>query len=207
MNRQQLARRREFDLRVLTDMRCATFDFEAYRTGADLAAHRSPVTDVKNGAAAVKYRWIFRIKTHISKHEFAPVTEISVDTDVKDYPREPPGTAILSSHVPWSPHFLRGAPVCVGRELWDARRGKITLGELAINIAHMLNWDEPGRGPGYQGYNSAAVKYHQNHYGGRPIDPGLVYPVLPAWLAGEQAPAPAFQIVGNPGPDPGFRVR
>ena len=45
MNREQLAKRRAFDLRVLTDMRCETFDFAAYRTGADreraAALHRS----------------------------------------------------------------------------------------------------------------------------------------------------------------------
>ena len=128
MNRQELDDRRAFDLRVLSDMRCPTFDFEAYRTKADLAARRLKVTDREAGATVTKYRWIFRIRTHVSKDKFADVTEIGVNTDVADYPRKPPGTEILSSHVPWSPHFMKNAPVCIGPEIWGPRDGYIALG-------------------------------------------------------------------------------
>jgi hypothetical protein len=207
VNPRELAGRRAFDLRVLSDMRCAPFDFEAYRTMADLERRRSMVTDPAAGAAVTKYRWIFRIRTHISRDRFAPQTEIGVNTDVADYPRNPPGTWILSSHVPWSPHFRQNAPVCIGPELWAPTGGHITLGELAINIAHLLNWDEAGRGSGYAGYNLDAVQHHKKFYRGRPIDPDMSYPVLPGWLGGEQPAEPPFQIV-NPGnrADPGFRV-
>ena len=207
MNRQELADRRAFDLRVLNDMRCPTFDFEAYRTKADLTARRSRVTDPQAGATVTKYRWVFRIRTHISKDKFAPVTEIGVNTDVADYPRKPPGTEILSSHVPWSPHFMKNAPVCIGDEIWGPRQGYIALGELAIHIAHLLNWDEVGRGPGYVGWNAAAIAHHKKFYQGRPIDPSVTYPVLPAWLAGNQQSGQSFQII-NPGrrQDPGFQV-
>ncbi len=207
MNPHELAERRAFDLRVLSDMRCATFDFEAYRTIADLERRQPKVTDPAAGATATKYRWIFRIRTHVSRDRFAPQTEIGVNTDVTDYPRKPPGTWILSSLVPWSPHFMRNAPVCIGPELWAPTGGYITLGELAINIAHLLNWDEEGRGPGYAGYNLAAIDHHKKYYGGKPINPGLSYPVLPAWLTGEQASEPLFQIV-KPGSrlGPVFRI-
>ncbi len=207
MNRQELADRRAFDLRVLTDMRCPTFDFEAYRTRADLEARRSRVTNPADGATVTKYRWIFRIPTHISRDQFAPVTEIGVNTDVTDYPRKPPGTDILSSHVPWSPHFMKNAPVCVGNEIWGPRAGYIVLGELAIHIAHLLNWDEVGRGPGYSGWNGEAIAHHKSFYRGRPINPNTIYPVLPGWLAGDQPATPTFQVVnGGQGPNPGFRV-
>ena len=207
MTPQELAERRAFDLRVLSDMRCQSFDFEAYRTMADLSRRRSAVTSPEAGATVTKYRWIFRIPTHISQHDFAPVTEIGVNTDVADYPRAVPATWILSSHVPWSPHFMQDAPVCIGPELWEPRGGYITLGELAISIAHMLNWDEKGRGPGYVGWNGAAVRYHKTRYGNRPINPDLGYPALPSWLSGEQAAEPVFQIV-NAGvrAEPGFQV-
>lgn len=208
MSRQELADRRAFDLRVLSDMRCPTFDFEAYRTLRDLESRRSVVTDPEAGSDVTKYRWIFRVRTHVSRTRFAPVTEIGVNTDVQDYPRKPPGTWILSSHVPWSPHFMQNAPVCIGPELWAQSGGHIVLGELAINIAHLLNWDEAGRGPGYVGYNGEAIQYHQRHYRGQPIDPGLHYPVLPAWLSGEPEDKPAFQIIdqGNRA-DHGFRIQ
>lgn len=206
MNSRDLAARRVFDLRVLTDMRCQAFDFEAYRTMADLECRQSMVTDPAAGATVTKYRWIFRIRTHVSRNQFAAQTEIGVNTDVGDYPRHQPATWILSRHVPWSPHFMRGAPVCIGPELWP-RDGHITLGELAINVAHLLNWDEAGRGAGYVGYNGEAVEHHRRHYRGGPIDPQLKYPVLPAWLAGEQPAEPPFQIVGAGNlPNPGFRV-
>lgn len=207
MNRRELADRRAFDLRVLSDMRCETFDFEAYRTRPDLTARRSKVTDPAAGADVTHYRWIFRIPTPVSKDRFAPVTEIGVNTDVTDYPRNPPGTEILSSHVPWSPHFKNNAPVCIGPEIWGPRDGHIVLGELAVHIAHLLNWDEVGRGPGYVGWNAAAIEHHKKFYGGRPIDPNIRYPVLPAWLFGEEEPVPTFEIV-DPGrrEEPGFRV-
>jgi hypothetical protein len=207
MNRQELADRRAFDLRVLSDMRCETFDFEAYRTLADLEQRRSLVTDPQAGREVTKYRWIFRVRTHVSRTKFEPVTEIGVNTDVGNYPRTPPGTWILSNHVPWSPHFMRNAPVCIGPELWAPTGGYITLGELAINIAHLLNWDEAGRGPGYSGYNREAIEYHKKAYRGQPIDPGLRYPILPGWLSGEQEARPSFQVVGqNSRGNPGFRI-
>lgn len=208
MKQRDLAERRAFDLRVLSDMRCTTFDFESYRTMNDLNKRQRMVTDPDAGAVVTKYRWIFRVRTHISRDKFAPVTEIGVNTDVADYPRNPPGTWILSSHVPWSPHFMANAPVCIGEELWAPTGGHITLGELAINIAHLLNWDEKGRGPGYKGWNGAAIAHHQEFYGGRPIEPDLSYPVLPAWLTGDQPAEPTFTVLGRNGPaDPVFRIQ
>jgi len=207
MKRKELAERRKFDLRVLSDMRCATFDFEAYRTLSDLGHRRSQVTDPAAGADVTKYRWIFRVRTHVSRTTFEPQTEIGVNTDVPDYPRQPPGTFILSNHVPWSPHFMKNAPVCIGPELWAPTGGYITLGELAINIAHLLNWDEAGRGPGYDGYNREAIEYHQKAYGGQPLDPELSYPVLPGWLTGEPENKPSFQIIDHSKrAEPGFRI-
>jgi hypothetical protein len=203
----QLAERREFDLRVLYDMRCETFDFEGYRSRADLDARRRSVRGPDGGAAVTHYRWNFRVRTHISREAFAPATEIGVNSDVTDYPRAQPMTWIISSHVPWSPHFLAGAPICIGDELWQPTGGHITLGELAIHVARLLNWDEKGRGAGYQGWNGAAIEYHRSRYGGRPINPNLRYPRLPAWLTGEQSTAPSFRVTGGAARDHGFRVR
>lgn len=207
MNQRELAERRAFDLRVLSDMRCPTFDFEAYRSEADLQRRQRIVTDPGGGATVSRYRWIFHVRTHISRTRFAATTEIGVNTDVTDYPSVPPLTWIISSHVPWSPHFLQGAPVCLGDELWEPTGGHITLGELAIHIARLLNWDEKGRGQGYEGWNGDAVEYHQTHYGGQPINPKLSYPTLPSWLTGDPKPEPSFQIVSQSGMvDPGFRI-
>jgi hypothetical protein len=209
VDRHLLAKRRAFDLKVLTDMRCDTFDFEAYRTSDDLKNRRSPIKDPAAGADVTKYRWIFNIPTHVNERQLLPVTEIGVNTDVGDYPYEKPGVFILSAHMPWSPHFRRGSPVCIGPELWPTN-GRIPLGDLAIHVAHLLNWDEVGRGPGYVGWNEEAINYHKSHYGGGPINPDIRYPVRPAWLAGVQPhSAPKFERVKGDDrgtPRPGFRV-
>jgi hypothetical protein len=197
VNQRELTERRAFDFRVLNDMRCSTFDFEAYRTMSDLERRRRQVTDPADGGAVSKYRWNFKIRTHTSRDSFAPETEIGVNTEVADYPRVPPSTWILSSHVPWSPHFMQGAPVCIGGELWAPTGGHITLGELAINIAHLLNWDEKGRGAGYVGWNGAAIAHHKQAYKGRPIDPDVRYPILPTWLSGGPQEAPIFKILSE----------
>jgi hypothetical protein len=185
MKLRRLAERRAFDLRVLSDMRCPTFDFRAYRTARDVRSAGPGITDPQSGAHVTNYLWVFSIRTHVSEDEFADEIKIRVFTDVPDYPRNPPGTEILPPHVPWSPHFRKNTPVCIGPELWQPRRGYIPLGALAIHIAHLLNWDEAGRGGGYTGYNEAAIRLHQEKYGGGPITPGLVYPALPGWLFGE----------------------
>jgi hypothetical protein len=209
MNRQELAERRNFDFRVLRDMRCESFDFEAYRTVEDLRQRRRMVTTPEEAATATKYRWIFRIRTHVSEESFAQQTEIGVNTDVSDYPLKPPGTWIISDRAPWSPHFMKNAPVCIGWELWEPTEGHVTLGDLVIHIAHLLNWDEIGRGPGYVGWNRDAIIFHRKIYNGGPIDPSLQYPALPSWLSGDgNADAPAFQIVRSDGlPASSFRVR
>lgn len=208
MNRQrELADRRAFDLRVLSDMRCGTFDFEAYRSSSDLETRRHRVKDREAGADVAYYRWIFHIRTHIERTKFANVTEIGVNTDSTDYPRIAPAVWVLSKDVPWSPHFMKNTPVCIGSEIWGSRGGYITLGELVIHVARMLNWDESGRGPDYSGYNRDAARHHAKAYNGKPINPKVRYPVLPAWLSGAGPSQPGFQVV-SPGqrPDPGFRA-
>ena len=208
MNRQELADRRAFDLRVLSDMRCQTFDFEAYRTMADLEHRRSPVTDPEAGKEVTKYPLDLPGTDPRQPDQVRAGDRNRRQHRRGNYPRTPPGTWILSAHVPWSPHFMRNAPVCIGPELWAPTGGYITLGELAVNIAHLLNWDEAGRGPGYSGYNREAIEYHKKAYRGQPIDPGLRYPVLPGWLEPEnRKPSRRFQVVGqNSRGNPGFRI-
>lgn len=204
-SRVDLAERRRFDYRVLSAMRCPVFDFAAYRNGSDLQRRRNPITSEGEAGGASKYCFVLRVRTHISATAFADVTEIGVDTDVIDYPRKPPQTSIISDHVPWSPHFIKNGPVCLGDELWP-KDGHITLGHLAIHLARLLNWDEKGRGSGYRGWNGKAIEHHKRVYGGRPINPALIYPVLPAWLYGGLEPEMSFEIVDAVPPDPGFEI-
>ncbi|MFC4588239.1 hypothetical protein [Sphaerisporangium corydalis] len=195
----ELARRRKFDYEILRDMRCPSFDFEAYRTGGDLERRANRVTDAQAGSAG-RYRLKLRIPTLIGPGKWAQETIIGVNVDVADYPRAEPATWVISHPVPWSPHFRAGSPVCIGEEFWQAREGHVTLGHLVVHIARMLNWDEKGRGGGYVGWNAKAIEYHQTHYGGRPLDSALVYPVLPSWLYGEPDDDQPFEIITHQRP-------
>jgi len=200
----ELAERLSFDYRILTDMRCATFDFEAYRTSWDLDRRVGAISPGDDTSVARKYRFMLRVPTLVSADTWAPETEIGVDVDVADYPERQPTTYLLSDHTPWSPHFRRGLPVCVGDEFWDARGGHIVLGELVIHLQRLLNWDEKGRGAGYVGWNVDAIRHHRDVLLGRPLDETIVYARLPAWLAGTVS-APHFDIRERTA-RPGFEV-
>jgi hypothetical protein len=205
----EILQRRRFDYEVLADMQCPTFVSEAYASVDDLNRRRHPIQSVEQAGRASKYRVTLRIPTLIGPGKFSPQTEIGLDIDVSDYPRNPPNSWIIST-VPWSPHFLQNAPICIGEEFWMTRNGYVTLGHLVIHIARMLNWDEKGRGAGYQGWNRPAIDYHRKHYGTRSLDPDVVYPHLPSSLtATDKAPAPGFEVISQSAPpiQLGFELR
>jgi hypothetical protein len=202
MRPRELAERRRFDFRVVSEMRNSVFDFQAYRTPSDLERDRSRITRVEDATAASKYKMTLRIPTLIGPGKLCRETLFGVDLDVADYPMTEPGTWVISKPIPWSPHFREGSPICIGHEFWLGRKGHVTLGDLVEHIARMLNWDEKGRGPGYRGFNGDAIDYHKEHYHGRALDSQITYPTPPAWLFGMRGePAAAFEIVHHQRPD------
>jgi hypothetical protein len=205
MRGRELADRLSFDYRILNDMRCSTFDFEAYRTSWDLDERVNAVPPDGAISTVRKYRFILRIPTLVSADTFELVTEIGVDVDVADYPERQPNTYLLSRHVPWSPHFRSGYPVCIGSEFWDDRKGHIVLGELVIHLQRLLNWDEKGRGPGYAGWNADAIRHHREVLHGRPLHDDVVYAQLPGWLGGAE-PDLLFDVRERTTPVSGFEV-
>lgn len=202
-----LVQRRTFDFQILADMQCPVFRSEGYVSTDDLRLRRRQVVDPADAGKVSKYRFIFSVPTLVGPGKTAPVTEVGIDTDVVDYPRKEPSTWILSTHVPWSPHFRSNSPICLGGEFWTARGGYVTLGHLAVHVARLLNWDEKARGNGYQGWSPEAIAYHAEHYGDRPLDAGMEYPALPIWLhALTDTPAQEFRIIADLTEPPTFRV-
>src|ERR1039457_4749748 len=65
MRPRELAERRRFDFRVVSEMRNSVFDFQAYRTPSDLERDRSRITRVEDATAASKYKMTLRIPTLI----------------------------------------------------------------------------------------------------------------------------------------------
>lgn len=193
MNLGDLQKRRDLDLRVLTEMRCESFQFEAYSTITDLSQGQRPVAG-PHGTSASKYRFMFNIPTPTGPASFSSATEIGVDSDVPDYPHQPPRTWVLSRNVPWSPYFMAGAPVYIDPGQWLVRGDNNTLGHLALHICLLLNWDWRQAGPGYADWNAAAIDHRRSAYGDRPINADLSYPMLPAWLGATAPLHHRFQI-------------
>jgi hypothetical protein len=205
MRGQELADRLRFDYRILADMRCATFDFQAHRTSWDLENRANPITPDEDTANARKYRFILRVPTLVAPGAYAAVTEIGVDTDVVDYPDRAPNAFVLSNHVPWSPHFHHTGTVCIGQEFWENRAGHVVLGDLVVHLQRALNWDEKGRGSGYSGWNEDAIQYHGDALDNNPLDTSVVYAVPPNWL-GHADDGFVFEVQGRDRPDYGFEV-
>lgn len=176
-----VASRLLLDYRVVQRMSGGIWRSEAYTSSADYERRRNQVTSENRATRGTRYRVTFLVPTLTSPGRWANQTEIGFDLGVADYPFQEPSTEILSPHVPYSPHFAPGRPVCPG-EKWRDGGGTVLLGELLLHIARLLNWDESVRGGGYQGWNGAAIAYHRQQFGGRPLNPALCYPVLPVDL-------------------------
>lgn len=182
----ELRTRLSLDYRVAQDMFGPVFRGEAYRTATDLEHKRNPITTLGDSHLATKYRVDFFVRTLIGPGQFSDVTTISFDLDQPNYPASEPATQVLSSHIPYSPHFMQGAPVCLG-EIWERGDGRMLLGQLFVHIAKLLNWDEAGRHPVYVGWNGEAIAYHARVYGGKALNPQLHYPLLPDYIHGVSA--------------------
>jgi len=177
-------------------MRSTIFDFQAYRTTADLQQDRNRITRAEDASAASKYKMTLRVPTLVGPGTWSDETIFGVDLEVADYPLTEPATWLISSPIPWSPHFATGRPICIGWEFWVERKGHVTLGDLVEHVARMLNWDEKGRGSGYRGWNAEAIAYHAKHYKGRALNPQFSYPTPPAWIYGTKAESDgSFEIV------------
>lgn len=177
---EQRKSRISLDWKVVQPMNGTVFDAVAYRSTPDLEARRRPITSVEEDQA-VKYLVEFRVPTLTGRDKpLQPVTVVGFDLSAGNYPYDEPASWVVGP-VPYSPHFKRGWPVCLG-ELWREAKGRMLFGQLLNHVAMILNWDEEKRGGGYQGWNGDAIKLHAEQYGNRPITPNLRYPALPAEL-------------------------
>jgi hypothetical protein len=186
---QELRSRLSLDFRVCQHMFRTSniLAGEAYQHTSDLERGRNAIITPDRGHLARKYVVDFHVRTLIGRGRYADVTTIGFDLDVRNYPYEAPATWIISSPVPYSPHFKNRAPVCIG-EIWERANGYMLLGQLLVHIAKLLNWDERMRS-NYTGWNPDAIEHHRLVHRGRPITEGLQYPMLPPDLHNPNTPA------------------
>jgi|SRR5215472_12308045 len=179
---QQLRSRYALDYRVVTALDGPVIAVRAFRSSRDLESNRNPITTPDDGHLAQRYRIDYHVPTLIGPGRWQQTTSVGFDLFSADnYPFGEPVTSVISAETPYSPHFRKGAPVCIG-EFWQEANGQLLLAHLVLHVARLLNWDEVARGGGYQGWNGEAIRYHREHYGNRALNPDLKLPVPPVHL-------------------------
>jgi len=178
----QLASRLAFDWRIAQSMQGPVTSIHAFPDALSLSKRRKEITDAAQAPKATHYLVEFYIRSLVGEDQFHDRFDVSIDLLAGgNYPYSEPVCFVVSRPIPWSPHFLEGAPICLG-ELWTDLSGHGTLGHLVIHTCKLLNWDEFARSPGYVGWRPDAVSYWKKKLKKQPITPGLQYPVLPAEL-------------------------
>ncbi|HYG08529.1 MAG TPA: hypothetical protein VD835_01015 [Pyrinomonadaceae bacterium] len=196
------------DYKIVSLMKSPLMKVTAYRDVDDLYERRDPILSEDQGHLATHYLIEYNIKTLVGRGTYSDQTTVHVDLLADyNYPFTEPCCYIIDSRLPWSPHFLEGAPICLG-ELWAQSRGTMLLGHLLVHIAKLLNFDEVARGGGYVGWNGEATEYWRQVLGEQPITKNLPYPALPDLNPQPQRGSPAFaRRKTNQIPAAGFQIR
>ncbi|MBI1828234.1 MAG: hypothetical protein HYR87_01970 [Thaumarchaeota archaeon] len=168
-----------FDYRIVARMNGQVMQMSAYRNTEDLKAGNNPISSESDGHLATHYLVTYYIKTLVGPDKYCEHVQVHFDLLCNgNYPFSEPGCWVVSALLPWSPHFKLGHPICIG-EIWEDSKGKMLLGQLLIHIARLLNFDEISRDGGYVGWNSEAIEYWRTLLKEKPINPTLLYPILP----------------------------
>lgn len=185
----ELRTRLAFDHKVLQRMEGPALGVTAFLTAADAHRGANPVSRPSEAKPARCFVVELRVPTLVGPDRFSPSTHLRIDAGGDGFPFKAPVVWHHSGKLPWNSHFAKGAPACTGINSWSAA-GTTLIGHLVIHLARLLNWDEPARGALYPGYNRQAAEYHQKRFGlDNPLDPNVVYPLLPAELLhGDAAP-------------------
>lgn len=179
LEKDDLRSRLLLDYRVALRMQNPLMQVTAYRNIDDLKKRRNPIASDQEGHLATHYFVDYQIRTLVGRGIYSDRTGVHVDLHAaNNYPFSEPGCWVVEGKMPWSPHFIKGRPICLG-EIWQQARGTMLLGQLLVHIAKLLNFDEVARGGGYVGYNGEAIEYWKTVLGYQPITKHLLYPELP----------------------------
>jgi hypothetical protein len=173
------AGRFQLDFKVVSQLETDIFRITAYRSGDDLRSGIRPIVSLADADQATHYRVDYFIPTLVGPGKIHGSTTVHFDLmSGGNYPFTEPTCWVISEPFPWSPHFWRQRPICIG-SMWRDARGHILLAHLIIHVARLLNFDEVGHSPGYEGWNRQAIDYWKNVMKCQPVTAGLRYPALP----------------------------
>jgi hypothetical protein len=178
---EELTQRLRLDERTmaLVNLDPAPVSVSAHRTAADAYAGTNPVTPGTAGAPPEHYRVVYDFPTLIAKGRFHRPTVVHFDllgNGGDGYPFAEPICRVVGDQVPWTPHFHRVHPICIGAG-WRTD-GKTLAVDLLVHVQKLLNFDEPKPTPGYDGWNADAIRWWTREHGCKPLDPSLRYPVV-----------------------------
>lgn len=199
LTRADLRSRFAFDHEVMRGMSAdglgAVRAFTSYQNAR--SGHEASIADGEAGRVVlyvVEYRFRHLVGPGRTAESAVAVFDLASGGN---YPFSRPAVSFVEQPLPWSPHVhpTSGA-VCLG-DGWQRARGRMLAAQLVVHVMRLINFDEPDRGPGYEGWNGAAIRYWRRELRGRPFLPNLVYPRLPAGLthACDEDPYSGFNAV------------
>jgi len=184
LTQEQLNDRLKLDYMVANKMRSPIMNVTAYRDADDLEKRRNPVVSQDESHLATHYLVDYSIKTLVGPDDYSDRTSVKFDLLANgNYPYTRPGCYVVSSRMPWTPHFRAKLPICIDHNMWEDARGNMLLGHLLVHVAKLLNFDEIPRTADYGGYTPEAAAYWREKLNSQPLNPNLTYPVLPSEIS------------------------
>lgn len=201
LSQEALRSRLRFDFEVLSRLSAPWLQVLGFETYPDLLAGRRAIAPGTPQAAPpyVLARYDFATLSGPGRTRRPTVVAFDVLAG-GNYPFTAPSVTVIPP-LPWVPRVHPTAGVVCTGGAWGEAGGRQLLAHLLIQVARILNLDEPHSGTDL-GFQPDAARYWQSTMGGRPIHPGLAYPPLPVDLThGAPAPRPRFrpaQAVSTP---------
>ncbi|MBI4438186.1 hypothetical protein HY631_04510 [Candidatus Uhrbacteria bacterium] len=202
-------RRLRFDFEVVARLAAPWLQVAGFASIPALLSARDPVAPGTPGAAPpyVLARYDFRTLAGPGRYQAATVVAFDLLAG-GNYPFTPPAVTVLPP-LPWN-HRVQPASgvVCIGSD-WGDAGGQVLLAHLLVQVARILNFDEPYSDSDW-GYQPDAIRYWQETLRGHSLHRDLVYPAMPVeFTHGVARSRPALRVLSPwpPTPSPRLRVR
>ncbi len=180
----------------------ALTSLRGFASEADRRAGRC-VTSAEGAAGrAVLYEVVLAMPVLIGAGRTSTGVTLKIDLLAGgNYPYSEPLTYIVSRPMPWSPHVQPATGLFCAGEMWRESHGRMLAAQYVVHAMRALNCDETDRGPGYDGWNAAAINYWRTELGCRPLTPDLEYPRLPVEITHGVAASSPVPALDAPAPE------